>query len=417
MALRSLLALAGVAVVARAADNSTCSSFLNATSQADLDKIASCGTFDASLSISTDAGVLTLNGVQNITGSLSILSSVDLTSFSAPTLSQIGGTLDLEGLTILDTLSMPQLTDLGGIKLVTLPALEELQFNSGVQNARDILVSDTSLKSLEGLNLSSVDTLDVNNNKNIDDISVAATEISGALNIAFNADSVNVSLPNLAWVNNATFRYCGSVSMPQLQKVNNSLGFVNNTLYGLQFDNIQSVGSLTISSNSQLRNASFANLTTIGGGFVIANNTRYGKIFGFPKLKTVRGAIEFQGNLTQASLPSLEEVDGGVLIDSSNVFNCSSFDAAHKKGDFHGDKYVCEGKSTTISTKLTSLTSTASDSSSGSNSDSGSNASAAATTSGSSSSKSKSKNQAVAPVAAVGTGLFGTFFAMLLQLV
>lgn len=419
MGIQNLLALAGAASVARTADNDniTCSSFLNATSQADLDKIAKCGTFNASLSITTEAGVLVLNGVQNITGSLSILSSPDLTSFSAPTLSKVGDTLDLEGLTILDTLSMPQLTDLGSIKFVTLPALEQLQFNSGVQNARNILISDTALKSLEGLNLSYVDTLDVNNNKNIKDITVRATQIAGALNIAFNSDSVNVSLPNLRWVNNATFRYCASVSMPELQKVNNSLGFVNNTLYGLQLDKVQSVGSLTLASNSEMRNVSFANLTTIGGSFVIANNTHFGKIYGFPKLKVVRGTVQFQGDLTQASLPGLEEIDGGVMVESSNIFDCSTFDAAHKKGDIHGDKYVCQGKSSTISAKLSILASTASGFK-GLKSGSGSNANATATSSrsGSSASKIKSKNQAVAPVGAIGTGLFGTLFTVLLQL-
>ena len=48
-----------------------CSSSINATSQSDLDAISSCDEFKASINIkNSDANTLTLNGVKNITGSL-----------------------------------------------------------------------------------------------------------------------------------------------------------------------------------------------------------------------------------------------------------------------------------------------------------------------------------------------------------
>lgn len=394
-----------------------CSSSINATSQSDLDAISSCDEFKASINIkNSDANTLTLNGVKNITGSLTVNNCTNLGSFSAPSLQKISDLLDLESLTILETLSMPQLTDLGGIKLVTLPALEELQFNTGVQNAKDIFISDTQLKSLEGLNLSTVNNFNINNNKNIDEIEVGATQIAGSLDIAYNAAKVNVSLPNLKWANNATFRYCSSVDVPELEKINSTLAFVNNTLYGLDFPNLQSVGSLTINSNSELRNASFANLTTINGGFVVANNTHFGKVYGFPKLETVKGTIDMEGNLTQASFPKLSEVDGGVSIDSSNVFNCSSFDKAHKNGDFHGDRYVCKGISTTISTTLASTSvQTAGGSSTGGSGADATNTASSGSSSSSSSSSSKKKN--AAPKAAAGTGILGALLTAAFALV
>lgn len=395
-----------VAAASLAGAASNCSSNVDASDQSDLDAISDCDNFKADINIkNSDASVLTLNGVKNITGSITINNCTNLGSFSAPSLQKVSKYLDLSELTVLDTLSMPQLTDLGGIKLVTLPNLEELQFNTGVQNAKDIFISDTQLKSLEGLNLSTVNNFNINNNKNIDEIEVGATQIAGSLDIAYNAAKVNVSLPNLKWANNATFRYCSSVDIPQLEKINSTLAFVNNTLYGLDFPDLKSVGSLTINSNSELRNASFASLKEINGGFSVANNSHFGKVYGFPKLETVKGTIQMEGNLTQASFPKLSEVDGGVNIDSSNVFNCSSFDKAHKEGDFHGDKYVCKGLSTTVSTTLASTSvNTAGGSSTGS-----SGADATNTASGSSSSSSQgTKNlAAAAPKAAAGTGIVG----------
>jgi len=410
---RNILLAAAAISMARADDDDTCSTTLNVTSQSDLDSISNCEMFKASINIGGNSSVLTLNGVKNITGSLTINEAQDLNSFSAPDLETIDDSLDLEVLTVLDTLSMPKLENLGAIKLVTLPALEELQFNTGVENCRDILISDTSLKSLDGLDLSSVDTFEINNNKNIDDITVDATQISKVLDISYNADKVNVSLPNLKWVNNATFRYCSSVEMGSLEKVNNTLSFINNTLYSLEFANLSNVGSLTLSSNSELRNISFPNLTDVNGGLVVANNSHLHKIYGFPNVEKVKGAIEFEGNLSTASLPKLEEVDGGVYIDSDAVFNCSTFDKAHKNGDIYGDRYVCQGASTTISTTLSSASKTATESSG-----SGGSASATATSSkggdSSKSSSSKSKNGAVS-LSGTSTGIMGVVFAALLN--
>lgn len=412
----SLLSLAFAAP-----SNKTCSTQLNVTSQTDLDTISGCEVFRNSIHIGGDAAVLTLNGVQNITGDIYIYNATELTSFAAPELQEIKGSLDLEIVEVLSTLSMPQLTDLGSIKLLTLPALEELQFNAGVRNAKDILISDTSLKSLDGLNLSQVETFDVNNNKNIKDISIDATSISQLLDISFNSENVNVSLPNLKWANNATFRYCASVLMPELQSVNQSLGFINNTFYNVSADNLESVGgTFILSSNRNLQKASFAKLSKVGGGFVIANNSQYSDVAGFSNLSSVGGAIDMVGNLTNASFPELNQVDGGVVVDSDNVFNCSVFDEAHENGDFHGDAYVCKGKSTTISTTLASATATHSASSS---SDSHattttthkSTESASGSASSSATSSKHSKNGAVANSA--GLGLLGSLAALLFQFI
>lgn len=407
---KSIVTALLASTVAAADKNETCYDQLNVSSQSDLDSISQCEVFHNDIHVSGDAGVLTLNGVQNITGDLRIFNATHLTSFAAPSLKKVDGTLDLEILTKLNTLAMPQLTDLGAIKFVTLPDLEGLQFNSGVENCRNILISDTSLHSLDGLDLSNVENFDVNNNKNIQDITIGATSISQLLDISFNAEKVNVSLPNLKWANNATFQYCASVYMPNLTYVNESLGFINNTLYNISVNNLEKIGgSLAISSNPHLVNASFESLTSIGGGFIIANNTLLNNVTGFDKLESVDGAIDFEGNFTSAELPKLDEVAGGVYVDSDNYLNCSSFDEAHSRGDFHGDKYVCKGKETSTSASLSPATTTKGSSSSDEDSKT-----ARATSSTTKSSSSKSKNGA--NVKTASTGLLGVFAAFIYNL-
>jgi hypothetical protein len=66
------------------------------------------------------SGTLQINGVQQITGSLTCLNATQLTSISADQLGSIGGTFDLERLTILSGLSMGSLQAVNGIKFISL---------------------------------------------------------------------------------------------------------------------------------------------------------------------------------------------------------------------------------------------------------------------------------------------------------
>lgn len=354
MAVTSFLKLVSVALVASGvrADNS-CSGTLNVTSQSDLDGISSCTSYDGDIQVfNSDANTLSLNEVQSISGDLHMFNCTNLGSFQAQSLQTINGTLKLQALTVLDTLSMPQLAEVNSISFTTLPALQELQFNHGVGDAKHIVISDTQLKSLEGLNLSSVSTFNINNNKNIQNITVDAHSISDQLDISYNAAEVSVSLPYLQWASNATFRFCSDVSIPNLENVT-SLSFVNNTMKGLKFPKLESIGGdLELSSNSHLSNITFSNVSKIKGGLTIANNTGLRVVSGFDNLESIGGAVNIVGNFSKASFPKLDEVAGGVIIESSGELNCSAFNSAHKNGDFHGDHYVCTGKQKDVSTQL-----------------------------------------------------------------
>lgn len=406
-----------------------CNEDIKVTSQSDLDKITECEVFNGRVQIVGLAGSLVLNGVRRIEGSLTLKNMTQLDSFSAPLLEEISDDFRIEQAIRLTTLSLPRLNTVGNLYFQTLPQLRQMSFDDGVKQATTIFISDTSLVSLKGLNLSQVETFNVNNNRNINDISVNVTSIVNTLDISFNAPNVNVSLPNLVWASNATFQFCGSVDMPVLERVNISLGYVNNTAKTFQAPNLEEIGgSLAFVSNAQLVNMSFPQLNSIGGGFQVANNSNLTTV-AFPKVRSVGGAINFVGNLTTVSLPALRNVEGVVFLNSSNDLDCSTFDSYNKKKYFKS-KYTCKGvakpkvsSSSSRNASSTSFSSSASSSAAASTSEDSSSGSSSRTKSSASSSSirtssaasSADSNLAAANIP-LGAGVLGTLYVMLFQL-
>lgn len=225
-----------------------------------------------------------------------------MTGISSRDLTTISQQFQLFGLTILASLDMPSLSSVGAINWTTLPALQELSFTNQVKQANDVYISDTQLKSLDGINLEKVNKFDVNNNKYLTKIETQLGNISEALNIQANGKDLTVAFPNLVWAYNMTFWNCSSVSVPSLASVNQSMGFRGNFFEKFSAPNLTRTGSggtLVFTDNNQLTNISFPVLKQIGGTFQIANNSELKSIDGFPQLATVGGAIEISGDFTK----------------------------------------------------------------------------------------------------------------------
>ncbi|ODQ67917.1 hypothetical protein NADFUDRAFT_44622 [Nadsonia fulvescens var. elongata DSM 6958] len=396
-----------------AAVPSGCSMDVTATSQADLDKIAGCSVFGGDITIEGNLGTAFINGVKELRGGLKVNNATLLTSLSAPSLTEIKDDFELSQLTTLSTLSFPLLTTIGGaIRWTTLPALGNLQFNAVVDSVSSILISDTALESLDGINVDSLDELNINNNKYIESLDMSIKHVN-ALDISFNSKGLEVSFPDLIWAKNITLQSVSSVDFSSLITVNDSAGFKNSSFSSLDFKNVTSIGgTLAINYNDALDEVSFPNLGSIGGGFQIFNNTKLQKINGFNKLKSVGGAIEFDGNFTEADLPSLNLVKGGVDVESeSTQFNCSSWNKAHKDGDIQGDKYVCSAPASQTSV-LISVTSKASSTSKTSTSDE----TAAATSSNTGAAASSAAKNSASNYGVEGAVVFGAVVALAAQL-
>lgn len=217
----------------------------------------------------------------------------------------------MNGMITLTTLSAPDLQEVGSISWTALPGLAGLSFNqNGVQVCPNVKIINTNLNSLEGLNMQSVDTMVITNNKYLQMLSMQLGNVSNSLDIDSNGPQMQVSLPNLIWANNFTVRAVDSVDTPSLAAVNGSLGYYESTFSSVSAPNLTSVGgTLSFVDNDNLGNISYPALKTVGGGLQVANNTKLESI-SFQNVKSVGGALDFNGafNAYVSVAESLREV-------------------------------------------------------------------------------------------------------------
>jgi len=238
--------------------------------------------------------------VQTITGDLIVSNASSITDIGADSLETIKGTFQLDQVQILSALSFPQLTTVGEILWNALPNLQQLTFTTGVQMASTVNIQNTELNSLNGINVKTVDIFYIANNRYLGDITMQLANVNTSLILEANNPAMNVSFPNLISAFNMTFRNCSSVDTPSLASLNGSMGFFGNDILSYTAPNLTEVGgSLSFVSNTKLTNISLPQLTQLGGGFQISNNTELKTIDGFPKLKTIVGALDFNGNFTE----------------------------------------------------------------------------------------------------------------------
>lgn len=356
---------------------------VTATAQADLDALSGCSTFAGNIILAETLGSAAINGIQEIEGNLICKNNTQISSITAGSLASIGGSFTLNGLTVLSTLSFPLLTSIGSINWVTLPAVDSLQFTTGVTDCDDIYISDTDLSTLTGITLETVNTLSINNNLNLNQIEMPITSVSDQVDVSYNGEC-DISFPDLIWANNLTFQDVQSVSTPKLSTVNASYILISNNFEKLSAPNLTTVGGLSIIKNDNLESISFPKLSTIGSaGLEISNNTEI-ESFSFPKVSQVAGAIVLKGSFDNATFPMLSLVRGAVTIESDEDFDCSVFNKLNSNNDIRGNDYVCSAASTSSSSALSS--SATATSGSGSASTTAASSSAAATTSAASTS-------------------------------
>jgi hypothetical protein len=274
-------------------------------SQADATQYASCATIHGDLLVGPDAsGIISIDGPQQITGNFICHDAGGLTSLGSSTLNSIGSAFDLFNLTLLSTFAFNELQSVKNISWNSLPALSSLTLPAVISQATDVLITNTFLSSLDGINLESVSTLNINNNNRLKTFSTQVANITSSVNIDSNGQLLQVAFPNLIWAANMTLRNVSSISIPSLATVNGSLGFYENYFTEIVAPNLTTVGntgtlvgSLAFVANPSLANISMPLLQSTGGACQIANNSALDGI-SFPDLSFVGGAIDFSGNFS-----------------------------------------------------------------------------------------------------------------------
>jgi len=269
-----------------------------------------------------------------------------LTSSSIKT---ITGKFNLTDVSSLSTLRFDVLTAVGSIAWSGLPLLGAITFPQSISKASSVVITNTFIEDLAGINLMSVDLLDINNNPRLTKFDTQVGNITQNLNIAGNNKGLVVSLPNLVWAANATFRDVKTLTTPSLSIVNGSIFFVDNGFTDYVAPNLTSIGNFgghtgafTFIGNNKLGNVSFPAITSIGGAFQIANNSDVQSI-SMKSLTQVGGAVDLSGNFTTPSAPALKNVQGALHIASLQSIDCKTYWLTLKDSGVVQGKQDCSG--------------------------------------------------------------------------
>jgi len=317
---------------ATAQSTNVCSqSTATVNSAADATALSTCTTISGSVLIGPSTGnTIDLSGPQSIKGDLICGDNGGLITLSSSSLRSIAGDFKLNNLTLMSTLSMPSLTSVGSITWNSLNALSQLTFTSRVTKANKVVISDTFLSTLQGIDLTSVPNgMDINNNRYLTSFNTQIGNLSGNLNIQANGLNLKVELPNLIWIANMTISNVSSFLVPSLAVVNGSARFDSNYFTSFVAPNLTSTtdGDISFVSNAGLANISMPLLKSVGGGLTIANNTDLGKINGFPTLQSIGGAVLLRGNFSDFEFPKLNDVKGAFDVSSTTdlTASCKNF--------------------------------------------------------------------------------------------
>ncbi|KAG9235043.1 hypothetical protein BJ875DRAFT_542429 [Amylocarpus encephaloides] len=333
---RTLLPALAAVGLANAQTATICSQpTITLASQADASALANCATISGAIVISPSAsGTISVDGPQQVVGGFSALNAGNLVTLGSTTITSIGGDFTLTNLTTLSTLSFGSLKSCKNIAWSALPALPELTFAATVSKATSVVITNTFLSSLDGINLLTCETLDINNNNRLNTFSTQIANVTNQLTIDSNGVNLAVSFPNLMTVANATFKNASSITVPSLSTVSGSLGFYGTNMESVSAPNLTSIGGKTLGvdggglafvGNAKLANISMPRLNQVSGAFQIANNSALTAI-SFPSLSKVGGAIDFSGNFSTPELPALTQVSGGFNVQSTAQIDCSTFD-------------------------------------------------------------------------------------------
>ncbi|KAM3502754.1 hypothetical protein MY10362_004625 [Beauveria mimosiformis] len=345
---QKFMVLATASVGAFAASSSDCTTDITIDS---VNPTFDCDTIDAKVTVSPSLqGNLQIEGPKVFKQDFVVSNTSNLLSISSTSLQTIGGQFLVEDAGLLATVDLSKLTKLNKLIFRRLGQLTTLTFSSsGVSQASSVDIADTFLSDISGLNLATVDSLTINNNKRLAKFDSNLVNITKTLILTNNGNDMQVNLTDLESAYEIQVSNIKSLSTPSLKEIQNGIKFdTNPNLETYEAANLTNVGtsknggSVSFINNGELTNISFPVLKTISGDLTIVNNTKLNEITGFPQLKSVEN-MRFGGTFEKAEFPKLDDVKGTINVKStSNLTDvCKYFNGL--KGKVVQGKVNCAG--------------------------------------------------------------------------
>ncbi|CAO3654530.1 unnamed protein product [Mucor fragilis] len=323
-----------------------CEKNFKVMAQADLDTIKTCKIFKGTIDIDhMTATQLKMEGVEQLIGDLVMNGNADLEKFSAPELQKVDGSIKIENHTILNKVEFPKLTEAKTFSMAVLPALEVINFPAGLTKVNSMRIEDTRAPKVDGFRPETIESFTLLSNnymKSFDFNSVK--EVTGDMLVLGNNKLMTFEANQLDSLKMATFLNVAQIDMPALTNVKSDISFHENELTVLNLDRVELIGgTMTIANNNKLTETSFKNLTRIDGALSIGNNTQLTSIDGFPKLAEIHGTVDLAGGFNVYNLPVLQDVRGGMRLQTtSSQLGCSDIERK-LKGDniVKGNTWSC----------------------------------------------------------------------------
>ncbi|KAM3435297.1 hypothetical protein NHJ13734_005631 [Beauveria thailandica] len=345
---QKFMVLATASVGAFAASSSDCTTDITIDS---VNPTFDCDTIDAKVTVSPSLqGNLQIEGPKTFKQDFVISNTSSLLSISSSSLQAIGGEFLVEDAGLLASVDLQKLTKLNKLTFRRLGQLNKLTFSSsGVSQASSVDIADTFLSDISGLNLATVDSLTINNNRRLAKFNSNLVNITKTLILTNNGNDMQVNLTDLQSAYEIQVSNIKSLDTPALKEIQNGIKFdTNPNLETYQAANLTNVGtsknggSVSFINNGKLTNISFPYLKTISGDLTIVNNTNLNEITGFPELKSVENML-LGGTFENAELPKLDDVKGTINVKStSNLTDvCKFFNGL--KGKVVQGKVNCAG--------------------------------------------------------------------------
>ncbi|KAJ4992332.1 hypothetical protein SVAN01_02041 [Stagonosporopsis vannaccii] len=231
---------------ARAAD---CSGDFAINGPDDITTLNQCITFNGNVSLA-GKGVqdITLNGLKQVTGIISIADTDALLSVSSTTLESFW-TLKLNNLPKLTTLNLPALTNFSKLDFSGLNSLQDCEIATGAlqQDVSEISIFGTALKKMDWLKWPVTTALTIAANMNLTDFTIPYDRISAGSSYQF---SINRDLSNL--------------DFSQLKGIYGSLAVNGNNDKSLNFDNLENIDGY-VRLSGPFSNITMPQLTSING--------------------------------------------------------------------------------------------------------------------------------------------------------
>ncbi|RCI00350.1 hypothetical protein CU097_010718 [Rhizopus azygosporus] len=343
---QSAIILATLCASALAAVEPGCDKSLKVLNQLDLDGIKHCKDFQGTITIENmgPAASLNMEGVEHLMGDLLMSGNLELGAFSAPNLKTVDGQVKIENHTILSKVDFPQLTEVKGLTFSVLPALETINFPAGLTKVSNMRIEDTRAPKVDGFKPEIIGNFVLTNNNYMKSFDFSSVKQADELLIVGNNHDMIFDAPNLGTIRTATIINLAQIQLPALATIHSDISFHENEFSSLHMDSLQTIGgTFTIANNNKLTETSFKNLSLINGALSIGNNTQLLAVDGFPSLAAIHGTCDLAGNFEQYKLPSLQDIRGGMRIQTtSSKLTCADLERVLKGGNIvKGTTWSC----------------------------------------------------------------------------